>query len=369
MDGWGYQENVLPLYQAKQGHSVSIIASSTHHPPYATSKDIEAVKHRGNRYELNGIQVYRIPTYIQTTAVSFINRKLYRTISDINPDLIFHHDVTVPSLIKCVFYKITHPKVKIVVDNHADKINESPNKLWRVIYNSTTKLLLKLILPYVTCFYGVTPARCEYLKHAFGINETKIKLLPIGADIDKVDQIKEPIEELRSKYGIPSDSIVLVSGGKMGVDKGTRDLITAFSSLQKEYPPLVLLLFGKFTDEEVKQKANTTEGVYVQGWCDRRKTLELLKLSDIACWPLLHTTLIEDAIACSLPLAVFNSGNTSHSVEGNGVLLNKGDSDELKKKLGMLISDIEAYKINAVRTREKFSYDYLAKQIFKDCEI
>lgn len=369
VDGWGYQENILPLYQLKRGDEVSIIASSTHHPKYISKNEIAKIKKFGNNYIFDGINMFRIPTFLQTTAVSFINIGLFVTLCKIKPDLIFHHDVTIPSIMKCILYKLLNPSVKIVVDNHADSINESKNKVWKFVYNNFTKCGVKFIQSHINIFYGVTPARCDYLKETFGVSPSKIKLLPIGADTDKADNIDCCIKELKQKYNIPEDSIVIVSGGKMGVDKGTIELINAFDSLKKLYPSLILLLFGRFTDDETKHKAERIKNVYIHGWCDRQKTFELLKLSDVACWPYLHTTLIEDAIACGIPLVIKKSGNTIHSVNGNGILLNKGDQDELYDAINIIISSNEygKYRSKSLEFKRKFSYDNLAKQIYEDC--
>ena len=313
--------------------------------------------------------MYRIPTIHQTTAVSFINIGLFVTLCKIKPDLIFHHDVTIPSIMKCILYKLLNPSVKIVVDNHADSINESKNKVWKFVYNNFTKFGVKFIQSHINIFYGVTPARCDYLKETFGVSPSKIKLLPIGSDTDKADNIDCCIKELKQKYNIPEDSIVIVSGGKMGVDKGTIELINAFESLKKAYPSLILLLFGRFTDEETKLKAERIKNVYIHGWCDRQKTFELLKLSDVACWPYLHTTLIEDAIACGIPLVIKKSGNTIHSVNGNGLLLKNGNQNELYDAINIIISSNEhgKYRSKSLEFKRKFSYDNLAKQIYEDC--
>lgn len=370
-DGWGYQENLLSQYQKKEGHDVSIISSLTHLAPYLKEKDIDEIKSRGEEYIYDGIKTYRLRTSIHTTNLTVHNPKLYRTLCKIHPDIIFHHDCCPPSLFKVVLYKFFHPGVKIVVDNHADAINQSPNKLWNFIYNSLfVQLSLKIITPFVTKYYGVTPARCEYLRSPFGVPEKKISLLPIGGDTDLVDSINESKDELRRKYSLPSDSRIIISGGKMGIDKGTISLINAFNHLRQTDNTLSLLLFGKFSDVETEALANDTDGIFIEGWCDRRKTIELLKLSDVACWPIHHTTLIEDAVACATPVVLRNTGNTVHSVDGNGILIEHGFEEELIDAFNDILfkKKYREFSTSAEKLKQKYGYHNLSKQIIEDCK-
>lgn len=369
-DGWGYQENLLSQYQMKEGHEVTIIASITHLAPFLIEQEINEIRSRGCEYVFNGIKTYRLKTSIQTTNLSVHNPGLFRILNNIKPDIIFHHDCCPPSLIKVVLYKVFHSKVKIVVDNHADIINQSPNKVWNFVYNRIiVKLGLKLITPFVTKYYGVTPARCDYLKSPFGVPEKKISLLPIGGDTDLVDSIKESKVELRRKYRLPVDGRIIVSGGKMGIDKGTDSLINAFKSLREGNSELSLVLFGKFSDIETEKLAKESEGVFVEGWCDRQKTIELLKLADVACWPIHHTTLIEDALACATPLVLRKTGNTIHTVDGNGILIENGTEKELYNAISIILHAglYNNFKNSAEKMREKFGYHNISKQIMEDC--
>lgn len=372
IDGWGYQENMITQYQKKKGYEVEIIASATHFPKYLTDEEIKAIKNRGKEYVYNGIKTYRINTSIHTTGLTVRNPKLYRTIRKCNPDIIFHHDVTIPSLLKIVTYKIFHPNTTIVVDNHIDNTNKSRYALWNFLYLSLfTRLFLKVIEPSVRLFYGVTPGRCDFLINNLGIPQKKVKLLPIGCDTDIVNSISCNIEELRRKYALPLKGKIIISGGKMGMGKGTINLIKSVVKLKEAGHDVSLVLFGKFLDNETKMMANESNDVYTFGWCDRITTIELLKLSDVACWPLLHTTLIEDAVACAIPLVLFKSENTIHTVKNNGILIEKCDEMEIYNSLTDILfkERYNEYKQSAEQIRGYFSYNSIAEAVVEDCNI
>lgn len=367
IDGWGYQDNLLPEYEAKLGYDTVVIASANHFPNYVNEEIKEDIKSKGKDYYCNGVHVYRRNTYMTTTNLHFWSTGIYKILKKERPDIIFHHGINSSSLLICFLYKIWHPYVSICVDNHADFINQSSSKIWNfIILRCFLRGLLSPFYKRVTKFYGVTPGRCDFLQKVFNIDSEYIDLLPIGADTDKVDEIQLTKIELLDKYAFPNDAFVLIMGGKMGKDKGTYELIQAFISIKQSMPTLVLLLFGTFTDEDTKKLAEDTNGVYIMGWCDRKTTLELLKLAHIAIWPIHHTTLIEDAIASSIPIIVRKTSNTSHLVEGNGEFVIEGNQIEITTAIMRVMKNYTYYQENALKIRTKYSYRNIVRKIVND---
>ena len=146
---------------------------------------------------------------------------------------------------------------------------------------------------------------------------------------------------------------------------GTLELIAACDFLRKKGDDVRLVLFGKI-DDEVGSVADTYGWVTRLGWCDRTQTLSVLKMSDVACWPWLHTTLIEDSVACGTPLVVKMSDNVSHFARENaGVFMKSGDRRELIDSLTDVKTNMNMYRGNAVTARDKYSYLNLVKLLDK----
>lgn len=152
----------------------------------------------------------------------------------------------------------------------------------------------------------------------------------------------------------------------MGIwlQKGTTYLIKAIEGL-KSNNRIKLVLFGKFEDKETLELARSKDFITLAGWCDRLKTLELLKLSDIACWPIHHTTLIEDCIAVETPIVIRRTGTTEHLINSNGVWLKQGSKEELKDVIGQYLIQIkrEDNSIACKSMKDKLSYNNIAKTI------
>lgn len=357
IDGWGYQENLLPHYLSKQGVENIVITSANHFPSYLPARKIEEIKAKGVDYLFDGVRIIRIPTKNPTESLAFAP-SLYKTICDVAPDVIFHHDV-VFSTLETVRHYVKKHHTTLFIDNHADELNMSHNVIWCFVYHKiANRLACQRILPFVKTFYGVSPGRCDFLKKYYSIPSDKIALLPIGADDDLTKQISSK-DELRKKYGFDVNDRIVVSGGKMGKDKGTDVLISVTEKIQCK-----LVLFGSFSDDETKDKANQSPLTRFFGWCDRVRTLELLRLADVACWPIHHTTLIEDAVAVGTPLLVRKTGNTSHLVHGNGIWTSV---DTLQKDIeSFFLMDNASVQVAAATIKQEIAYSSIAGRIISD---
>lgn len=360
-EGWGYQENLLPLYQSDNGDDVVIVTDYNHVNDYRRPK----IQTPEREYVYNNVKICRIDTYLNTHSFSFLCRGLYRLLEKEKPDVIFHHDLLSFSTLFIVLqFKKKHKDVKLYVDNHVDWLNENKNLIWHfTFYDFIIPLQVRLYQHLINYYLGVTPLRCQYLHDVFKVKEDKIKYLPIGCDTKSVDMQVPSKIELRAHFTIEDDCLVVASGGKMEKRKGTISLIKACDFLFKSGTNLKLILFGKM-DDEVASIINNKPWINVMGWCDRKLTLSLLKMSDIACWPLLHTTLIEDAVAAGTPIIVKKSDNVRHFEKTNaGVFLEEGNVEELIESILKILNNYPSYKENVEKARDLFSYSTIVKRL------
>ena len=364
IEGWGYQENLLPLYQKRAGHDVVVVADNDHLRYLDNPALASTILSHGNEYEFDGIKIYKIREFLTTSSTSIFCKGLTSILDKENPDIIFHHNLNVSTLTVAARYKKKHPAVKLYVDNHADWINESKNRLWHCLYYSfLIPMQVRRLGNLVDYYLGVSPLRCDYLEKQFHVPHHKVKFLPIGCDTGQAAQVTEEKVDLRERYCIPQDSFLIVSGGKLDESKGTLELISACEVLRKGGKDVSLILFGKM-DDIINMSINGKTWIKCLGWCDRKATLSLLKMADAACWPRFHTTLIEDAIAVGTPLIVKDSDNVSHfSKENAGIFLKCGDKVELADAIIKMMDDIGRFRQNVISARDKFSYDAITKRL------
>lgn len=360
IDGWGYQENLLPKYLSANGVA-SVVITSNILPDYLNDKKVAV-----GEYMDGAVKVIRINCRRFGSSLTYGNG-LYSVLEAEKPNAIFHHNVNFLSHIPCARYCTKH-RIPMFVDNHADYINCMKNRFKRFFfYRCVNGLLVNLYSKPVIKFYGVTHSRCRFLYDIFGINKKKVDFLPIGTDVNTTGLLPSKAD-LRTKYQILPSEFVIVSGGKMGIDKGTFDLIKAVEEIFQTNQKVRLILFGKFTDS-LEAFAKSKPFVKVFGWCNRTETLEILTVADVACWPLHHTTLCEDAIACKTPLLIRKTETTEHLIEGNGLFMQDGQQEELKQRIMQMMflgaTDKENLEKSVETMYGKLSYNTIAQTIMQ----
>lgn len=363
IDTWGYQQNLLPMYHAKLGHDTVVLASNDTFPTFVNEELIDEIKTKGNSY-MNGIvRVERMPSYFHKHIHFQIAKGLKKKLEHESPDIIFFHGSLNLSLLSCVSYKKSHPDVPLYVDNHGDVFNVNANPLYRFLFfKCYLSLFHQYCQKFVDCYFGVTNGRCDFLKQYLHISPEKVKLLPIGADIDSANEITESREQLREKYGFFNDEVIIVHGGKLDARKGTVDLIKVYRHLRKEKPNLRLVLFGKMADKRIQPMLG--EDIKVYDWLSRKQTFELFKMADLAVWPIHHTTLIEDCVAAGLPYLIRKTETTQHLINSS-FYLNKGDVVELMERIMEFVNSErrEIYKFNVNAMQNSINYYKIANQV------
>lgn len=356
-DGYGYQENILPYYQRLLGHDVIHITSDRMSPIVPKNKRIVGTI----EYEENGVRIIRLPIKSEFKGRFVLFKGLYESLEREKPDYIFHHGLTAPSLLECVKYKIKHGTF-LVADNHADRNISGRYKIWLLGYYKTFwSSILRSKYKYIDLIFGVTPLRCAFASKYLSAPATKIRLLPIGADVRNVP--REDRYELRRKYGFKDDEIIITTGGKITKNKRMEGILEAIKMLDSNR--IRLVVFGNILDEDFKRKMEELRNVTFLGWLNRTQTLEILKLSDLAVWNTQHTTLIEDAVAAGTPLMLRYYGSTAHFINGNGLYLYSNTPKEIYDGIKLIVENpelLDGMRNAANKIKQILSYDNIAKE-------
>lgn len=149
VDGYNYQENVLPRINHADGHDVRILASTE---TFVDNVHLGYVEPREYVTEY-GVPIKRIP-YVKI-GNSFITHKIrkyphvYEEIAAFAPDVIMIHALSFWSLHDVIRYKRTHPKTKLYADTHTAAYNSGTNWLsLHVLHQIFYRHLVQMALPY-----------------------------------------------------------------------------------------------------------------------------------------------------------------------------------------------------------------------------
>jgi len=373
IDGFGYQENILPKIHKLQGHDVKILAS--------TENYIDKTKFGyvlpGQYINENGISVTRLP-YVKWLP-HFIGKKLRiysgitRYLDDFKPDLIYLHNFQFISITNIAVYAKKN-KVKIVADSHTDFVNSG--KSWvseYILHKLIYKWCAKTIEKYTYKFFGTLPLRSKFLEEVYGIEKNKIELLPFGADdtlfdINDKDKIKQ---EIRQQFNISDQDLVIITGGKIDARKNITALMQAFLSLQNEfkYNNVKLLVFGKPVDalkEEIAKLAAHPDIIYIN-WINSEVIYKYLLAADLGFFPGTHSVLWEQSVGLGLPCVFYKwEGITHVDVGGNCLFINNANVSNIKDVLRQLIDDKDRYQKMKLLAQtlgpQKFGYTKIATQ-------
>lgn len=353
-DYWGYQENILPKYQKKLGHDVTVIITNTMH------KDGKIVKTDCSDYVLNdGVRVIRREYkqyHLPKATRIFSDLDVLPLLNELRPDFIFYHGLISYTIKDVVKYIKKHPRCKVVEDNHMDynignqarTVNEKLIRLWRRWLNKST-------VPYVEKVYGVTPWRKTYAEEYFGIPVAKTDVLIMGADDEKVkiEQKDEVRKQIRDKYLVSDEDFLIVTGGKIDKKKGIDVLAEACAGFNQK---VKLLVFGSISDdvkEKMEKIISENDNIIYIGWIDSDRVYDYFFAADLVFFPGQHSVLWEQACACKVP-CVFERWEGMDHVDngGNSDFVEPVTVESIKSKIKELLYTAKYYGMKKVAESE-----------------
>lgn len=366
-DGWTYQDNLLPKYHKKEGHDVTVITSQ-----WIWGHDGKiAFFNKTNYVNEDLVKVIRLPI-----RKGNVHSKLKRYIGlDVEldkeqPEILFIHGCQFLDMSVVVSYLKEHEKVITYVDNHADLSNSATNFLSRyLLHGILWKHSAKLILPYTKKFYGVLPARVDFLNEIYKVPREKCELLVMGTDDEMVCMTSNPQAalNLRNEYGIDKNDFLIMTGGK--IDSYKRQTLLLMDAINQINNPCVkLLVFGSVADD-LKQEVEfrCSEKVQYIGWIQPLDTYQFFASSDLVVFPGRHSVFWEQVVGQGIPMLCKQWKGTNHVDLGGNVRFISGDSiDEIKENIEDLLDNPQKYekmkKIAIERGKRYFSYSDIARR-------
>lgn len=365
-EGWGYQQNILPVKHMELGYKVYIIA-----------KPVSGHSLGGEEYvNKDGLNVSILNSNKSRKTTPVINLfynitiGLYCKLEEIAPDVIFIHGLQAIDNLAVCKYKKKHPDVKVYVDQHGDYYNMPITSLKnRLIQKLFFKRIAKRLEKISEKMWGVTPWRVHYLQNVYNISPDKTGLLVMGGDEKLIDwEHKDAIRtKIRKAHNIPEDAFLIITGGKIDRVKNIHLLIEAFNKMGRE--DVHLVIFGNYNEEmERVCKPMFNERITDIGWVNSNDVYPYFLAADLAVFPGTHSVLWEQVCAAGLP-AIFkdwNGGMNHVDVGGNCVLLNDITVDIIKETILNILENKNVYSkmkdIAETTGRNTFSYIEIAKK-------
>lgn len=371
-DGWNYQENLLTAEHRRMGLEVTVIASQW---VWGTMGEKELFTASGYM-NADGVKVIRLPLFFGSVDTRLkIYNDMYKTLEKEDPDILFVHDIQFLDVLTIAKYLRIRKKkgreVRVYADNHVDYSNGASNWLSKnILHRIIWRFVVNQLEPYVKKFYGVLPARVDFLQELYRLPTDKCELLVMGAEDELVEEAakKNSVQSIRKAFGIEEDDFLIVTGGKIDEYKTqTITLMEAVRNIDRNH--VKLIVFGSVSEglkEKVQQLSDGKRIQYI-GWIQAKESYRYFAAADLVVFPGRHSVFWEQVVAQGIPMFCKEWKGTKHvDLGGNVHFLKESSEEEIGQLINELLDDPEKYnemKLVAESTgKSVFLYKMIARK-------
>ncbi|MCK1191803.1 glycosyltransferase family 4 protein [Streptococcus uberis] len=372
---YGYHTSPISKVQSlNENHEVFILTvpADNLYPVYKEFGDTTPVeeilkydKDFEKKYKVNIIRV-PIRGYISNRAIH--KKNVFKVINDINPDIIYCHNVETLMAIRLILRKQKYP---VIFDSHMltmaskNKLAKAYNKLYRLLISKKLNKRNNIV---------IRTQDDPYVINTLGIKEENAPFISFGTDKTLFYDNKTKKEEIRKKLSIGTNDFVIIYTGKLTEAKGGQILADAI--LEKfdcgNYENIVFLIVGNTIGEYGKKVEETfgfSENKIIRFPAQKYTDLpEFYQVSDLAVFARECSLSFYDVQGAGLPvISEDNNVNVERCSHDNGINFIQGSSSDLHDKIQSLImlpkNDFEQMKMNSINFIEKgYSYEQVTKQ-------
>ncbi len=221
---------------------------------------------------------------------------------------------------------------------------------------------------------------------AIGYKKNKRVLIPNGFDTEVFKPSPEAHKKVREELNIPGDSLIIGLVGRYHHMKDHLNFIQAAGKIIKRYPSTQFILAGHQVSplnrslwNHIKD-LNLVQQMHLIGErSDIPRIMAAFDISSSSSYAESFPNVVGEAMACGVPCAVTDVGDSARLVGDTGRVVPPGDSEALANALAQLIETgsigrkdlgirarqriIENFSLNAVAKRyERLYFDVLGKE-------
>ncbi|WP_404393232.1 glycosyltransferase family 4 protein [Pseudoalteromonas phenolica] len=195
-----------------------------------------------------------------------------------------------------------------------------------------------------------------------------------GVNLSKFQYSQEKSDKIRSKLQLSGDEFVFLYAGRLKIDKGVPELLTAFKNVAKKIPA-VLVIVG--ADEDgLLPEVNKTEGAIFCGFSDDISAY--FSAADLLCLPSHREgfgNVVIEAAACGLPTLASRIYGLSDAIVDNetGILHQVKDAKDIEFKMLSLCQNKPQLEMMSERALQRvyseFSEHVIVEEFIKFYEL
>lgn len=176
-----------------------------------------------------------------------------------------------------------------------------------------------------------------------------IEIIPSGININEFVKSKGKKDDIRERYGINTEDIVLITASRITEEKNIPFLIKSYLLIKKSCKNSKFIIIGdgaaKNTLRKLALKLNVYKDVFFTGHIKKEEVISLFQASDIFIFSSLTETqgiVLIEAMISGLPVVAVKSNGIEDIVQnGKNGILTENSVDEFSRSVLEIINDKE----------------------------
>ena len=369
---FGYQINILPVYQRKQGHEVIILTAEKpdQHPTFAAFAQKTDIAEGDRRFqEETGVRIIRLPIYGVVSGRVIYKPGILKAINALKPDVLMCHTSDTLSAMTIIW---NHKRIcaPIVFDNHMLEM-ASENKL-RALFRW---FYVHFVTPVIrkNRFVTIRTQDDPYVMKCLKVPAELSPYISFGTDSDLFRPDPEVRRQFRQELGIHEDAFVVLYAGKLSQAKGGLLLAEALEKKISSKKEVVAVVVGTTENNDYGHKVTETlerseNKILRFGTQNYRDLAKFYQIADLALFAKQCSLSFFDVQATELPVILEDTQVNIDRVQfGNGYVFRAGDKDDFIDKIRLCV-EMPAAEYDALKKRcrenvlSKFDYNDIAQQ-------
>ena len=297
-----------------------------------------------SRERINGVEIYRLPVFnfLKTRfPIPKPNKEFRALMKEISSNNFIYLVANTRFYISTFLANnISRRKRKpLIIIDHGSGHMQMNNLILNFSGSSYEHLITNYLKSNKTLFFGVSEKVNKWLKH-FKINSQGVIYNSVDVNYKIMNNC-----DLRKKYNLPQDSIIIVFAGRLIIEKGILILLNVFKKIASRNSNTYLFVAGDgplMKDIKTNYSFNHT---FILGNIEYDDVMNLLNNSDIVAVPSyypegLPTLLLEAGINNCAVIAT-PQGGTEEVITDNehGIIIEQKSENSLEDALERLIDD------------------------------
>lgn len=316
-----------------QGHQVTIVCPHSRgykHFEYP-SKNLRIVRTCTTPFKVNAYYF------------AFPDWRLFRAVKQ--ADFVILHSLMPLGIAGGLLAKMFRKKVGLFCHHDERVILQDVIKAKPLIIRFSFRLIWKFYRSIVNVFFHATE-RFRRKLIFFGVPSEKIVHTPFA--INKKSFHSKPDINLRQRYNLPSNALLVTYLGRLSVEKNVNNIIKAMDAAMNEHPNLYAMIVGGGPDKEkfINLERNNNDRFIFTGFIPENELQSHYASSDIFVTPTLNESscfTVFEAMTCQVPILTAAKDHDPDIIhKQNALLINDVlDYQEIKENILLIAKDSE----------------------------